>query len=143
MNSKVIPSVVAETTRGNIDVLIDYLGDECDLYKVLTVTADDALGDKRTIVYSDMPIRTKVRVDWSPEIRLLKSLGLFTEDTKPILAFFRFKDDPKRDDYIVFDVEYDTGTIKTNKFQVVDRKFIGYGVEQRAIWVLAPMRRDV
>lgn len=142
LNSKIVPSVVAEIGRRNIDTLVEYMGDPCNLYKVVSVTNDDALADKQTIVYSDMPIRTKVRILWSPEVKLLKMLGLFTEDTKPILAYFKFEDDPVQDEYIELDIEYHVdGTIKTNKFKIVDRKFIGYGVEQKAVWVIAPMRR--
>jgi hypothetical protein len=88
-----------------------------------------------------MPIPTYVRIEWSPEIRLLKSLGLYSEDTKPILAYFKFADDPVVDEYIELDVEYHVeSNVKTNKFKIVDRKFIGYGVEQKAVWIIAPMR---
>lgn len=139
MGSKIVPSVVAQTTRQNIDTIVGYMGTECILYKVATRTVDK-LRDRVTSVSYESGISTHVRIIWSPEIRLLKHLGLYTEGVTPILAFFKFEDDPKKNDYFELEYEYDTGEFKTNVFQVVDRKIKGHGVEQVATWVIAPLR---
>lgn len=140
MASIPFPSVVAQIGRQNLDSLITYLGTNCWLYKVATRVARDGLDSTFDTTY-DPPIQTHVRIVWSPEIRLLKALGLYDEDVLPILAYFKFADDPKQDDYIELDVEYAVGDIVTNKFVIVDKKFHGYGIEQSAVWVIAPRRK--
>ena len=145
MASIPFPSTVAEIGRYNIDQLVKYMGTTCYLYKIESRVAKDGLESTFITTFPDVPITTKVVIDWNPEIRLLKALGLYMDDgegdSKPILAYFKFEDDPKQNDYITLDIEYEVGEIHTNKFEVIDRKFHGYGIQQRAVWVLAPLRR--
>lgn len=138
--SKIFPSEVAEALRGNTDKMIEITGQTCRLKRLSSQTVDK-LGDIQTNVYSE-PVATYVQIHWSPEIRLLKALGLFVEDGRvlPILAYFKFSDDPKVGDLVEFDYEYSVGSIKTNKFQVVDRRVRGHDAEARAVWVIAPLR---
>ena len=139
--SNIFPREVAEAIRKNTDKLVDTIGQECNLFRV-TQTATDGLGDH---FIEDIvgPIPTKVLIHWSPEVRRLKELGLYTEEPHssiPILAYFKFEDDPKQGDYVELEYEYSVGDIKTNKFDVVDRKLRGQGAEARSVWVLAPKR---
>lgn len=140
MASVPFPSVVADLTRQNLDTIVGYMGAECWLYKVQTKTPKDSLGTVFDITYYP-PVQTKVVIDWKPNINKLKALGLYKEDQLPILAFFKFADNPDQCDYIELDVEYDTGDFITNKFEVVNRHFRGYAVEQIATWVIAPRRK--
>jgi hypothetical protein len=140
MASIPFPSTVAEIGRANLDSIITYMGAECWLYKVETKTPRDSLGSAFDFTY-DPPVRTRVVIDWKPDINRLKALGLYKEDQLPILAFFKFVDNPAQDDYIELDVEYDTGDFITNKFEIVNRMFRGYTVEQIATWVIAPRRK--
>lgn len=140
--SKIIPSVVADIRRQNADTLVGYAGLDCVLHKVATVVKDK-LGDGRTFTWQD-PIDTQVQIIWSPEIRLVKALGLYTEEKAPlpILAYFKFEDDPNVWDYIELEYEYTVQRIKTNKFEVVDRKILGHGEETVTVWQIAPIRKE-
>lgn len=144
MPSIPFPSIVGQIGRQNIDTIVGYMGTECWLYKIVTRVARDSLRSTFNTTF-DTPIRTKVAIEWNPEVRRLQSLGLYTDegpgDVKPILAYFKFEDDPKQNDYIELDVEYSVGDILTNRFEVVDRKFHGKALEQHAVWVLAPIRK--
>jgi len=140
MASIPFPSSVAAVGRQNIDSLIQYTGNSCWFYKVATRVATDPLGTVFNTTYAP-PIQTKVVIVWKPEIRLLMALGLYTEDQLPILAYFQFANDANQFDYIELDVEYAVGDILTNKFEITDKKFHGYAIEQRAVWVIAPRRK--
>jgi hypothetical protein len=138
--SNIIPGSVAEARRANTDKLVEYVGLDCILYKVES-REGDKLDDNPTIVYAP-GIDTQVQIMWTPEIRLLKELGLYTEEKAPlpILAYFKYEDDPKPGDYIELEYEYAVGSSKTNRFAVVDRRVLGHGEEVVDVWQIAPLR---
>lgn len=140
--SKIVPQSVVEVRRKNADTLVGYAGLDCQLFKVDTLTKDK-LGDGKTFTWQD-PIDTQVQIVWSPEIRLLKALGLYTEEKAPlpVLAYFKFEDDPNVHDYIELEYEFTVNRIKTNKFEVVDRKILGHGNETVTVWQIAPIRKE-
>ena len=140
--SKIVPIEVVKARRENTDTLVEYIGLDCQLFKVDTVTKDK-LGDGKTFTWHD-PIATQVQIIWSPEIRMLKSLGLYTEEKAPlpVLAYFKFADDPNQFDYIELPYEYTVNRIKTSKFEVADRKILGHGAETVTVWLLAPLRKE-
>lgn len=140
--SKIVPIEVVEARRQNTDVLVGYVGLDCVLHKVATLTRDK-LGDGKVYTWQ-APVQTQVQVVWSPEIRMLKALGLYTEEkaSLPILAYFKFEDDPNVDDYFELQYEFTVGRVKTNKFEVVDRKILGHGAETVTVWQIAPIRKN-
>ena len=140
--SKIVPQSVVDARRANTDTLVEYAGLDCRLFKVNTV-AKDKLGDGKTFTWKD-PIATQVQIIWSPEIRLLRDLGLYTEEKAPlpVLAYFKFEDDPNVYDYIELDYAFTVARIKTNKFEVADRLILGHGAETVTIWQIAPMRKE-
>lgn len=137
--SKLFPKELADVLRVNTDSLVELNGQHCRLHKVEGVSYTDTLRDKAIITFKD-PIDTYVLIHWSPEVRRLKALGLFVEGELPILAYFKFEDDPNAKDYIELDYHYSIGDMKTNKFEITDRKLRGHDAEARAVWVLAPRR---
>ena len=140
--SKIVPESVVEARRLNTDTLVGYTGLDCQLFKVDVLTKDK-LGDGKSFTWQN-PIDTQVQIIWSPEIRLLKSLGLYTEEKAPlpVLAYFKFEDDPNVNDYIELQYAYTVNRIKTNKFEVVDRKILGHGAETVTVWQIAPLRKE-
>lgn len=140
--SKIVPIEVVEARRQNTDTLVEYAGLDCVLHKVDVLTKDN-LGDGKTFTWQD-PIDTQVQIVWSPEVRLLKALGLYTEEKAPlpILAYFKFEDDPNVNDWFELQYEFTVGRIKTNKFEVVDRKILGHGAETVTVWQIAPLRKE-
>ncbi len=140
--SKIVPQSVVDARRENTDTLVGYAGLDCRLIKVATVTKDK-LGDGKTFTWQD-PIATQVQIIWSPEIRLLRELGLYTEEKAPlpVLAYFKFEDDPNVNDYIELEYAFTVARVKTNKFEVVDRKILGHGAETVTVWQIAPVRKE-
>jgi len=140
--SKIVPASVVAARRANTDTLVGYAGLDCVLHKVDVVTKDK-LGDGKSFTWQD-PVETQVQIIWSPEIRLLKDLGLYTEEKAPlpVLAYFKFEDDPNQFDYIELEYEYTVNRIKTSKFEVVDRKILGHGEETVTVWQIAPLRKE-
>lgn len=140
--SKIVPQSVVDARRENTDTLVEYAGLDCRLFKVDTITRDK-LGDGKAFTWQD-PVATHVQIVWSPEIRLLKALGLYTEEKAPlpVLAYFRFEDDPNVFDYIELDYEFTVARVRTNKFEVVDRKILGHGSETVTVWQIAPIRKE-
>ncbi len=138
--SKIIPTSVATTRRANTDTLVEYMGQNCTLYKIATETTDK-LRDKATVTY-DAGVETQVLIHWSPEIRLLKSLGLYSEEKAPlpVLSYFRHSDDPMPGDLFTLAYAYAVGSTKTNRFEIIDRKILGQDTEVIAVWVIAPAR---
>ncbi len=139
--SKLVPTEVAEVRRLNTDVLVGYMGLDCWLYKITSTTLDKLRSDP-TFVFA-APIRTQVQIIWTPDIRMLKSLGLYTEEKAPlpILSYWKFADDPSKYELFELDYEFAVGDTKTNRFQIVDRRILGHGIETITVWLVAPARR--
>ncbi len=141
--SKLFPKSLASNLRNTMDEMIKLNGQDVTLYHA-TVVEDD-LGDSETITYGS-GISTTVLIHWSPEIRRLKSLGLYVEGAPlPILAYFKYADRPEVRDYIKLEYQYpvtDENSVssKTNKFQVVDIKIRGHDAEALSVYVIAPKR---
>jgi hypothetical protein len=91
--SKLIPRRTIDAIRQNVNVALDIAGIACTLYIPTNLSHGiaekldvwDTPGDLTYISYSStvFPI-------WSPQTKLLKKLGLYTEGTIPILARFPF-----------------------------------------------------
>lgn len=92
--SKLIPRRTIDAIRNVVDVALDVVGISCTLWIPTTGshnTAEtlDVWMEQDDLTYTRYS--TLVYVDWKPSTRKLRKLGLFTEDSLPILARFANK----------------------------------------------------
>jgi len=92
--SKLIPRRTIDAIRQVVNVALDVAGIPCTLY-IPTVTSYDT-AEKMDVYstpqdYSYYSYSTTVFLDWKPTTHRLKKLGLFTEDSLPILAWFPYQ----------------------------------------------------
>ena len=91
MATGMIPRGSIDVLRSYVDVIMKAVGIDCTLYIPTTTTLNTA--EKLDVFatpadYSYDSYTTKTFINWSPNTRLLKKLGLFVEDQLPILARF-------------------------------------------------------
>lgn|GEM_PF-6239061 len=89
--SRLIPRETVDAIRHMTDVILDYAGIDCELYIPTVGSYNEA---EKLDVYSTpedyeyIGYSTKVFINWHPNTYQLKKLGLYTEDSLPILVRF-------------------------------------------------------
>jgi len=115
--SKLIPRSTIDALRQNVVVALDMTGIDCDLYipnNSESVESEDAYATPASYTYTHYT--TDVFIEWSPNTHRLRALGLFTDDTNPIICKFPHKGvndsgvtvamDPLINSYFSIDPEY-------------------------------------
>jgi len=92
--SKLVPQRTIDALHQVVNVALDVAGISCVLY-IPTVTSYN-VAEKLDVYntpndYTYLSYSTTVFLDWKPTAYRLKKLGLFTEDSLPILAWFPYK----------------------------------------------------
>jgi hypothetical protein len=95
--SKWIPRRAIDSHRNSVDVVMNMLGIDCSLF--IPTLASSAIAEKLDIY--ELPedkvfveYTAKVFVEWNPNIHRLKKLGVFAEDSLPIIGKFGRKAAP-------------------------------------------------
>lgn len=143
------PIEVVDTYRQHINTVIDIYGIDADLYtpKEESVQQREALDiyeEKPNISdHSMTPLKTKVFIEWKPDIKRLRRLGIFTEDSIPIIAWFKSDiSELTRNAYIRMAINYRVGDWGTDEFELVDclTKSMYNAIVIQA-WVISPRRK--
>lgn len=101
MTSRMLPRASIDVLRDYVDIALDCIGMDCTLY--IPTIASYNTAEKLDVFakpgdYSYSSYAAKIFIQWNPSLYKLKKLGLFTEDSLPILVWFGNK-------AIVIDVE--------------------------------------
>ena len=141
------PHEIVIATRSTLAMIVEQVGLPCQLYlpKDLTVVDSDIYKELPTIEY-EPAIETKVYIDWTPSIKKVIDLGIYTEDSLPILAYFKAGDNVVRGSWFEISVLYNNPlNIQTSSFDIVDQRVIGVhgGEEVLQHFVIAPRRREL
>ena len=136
------------TIRGLVDMTIDHLGFDCDLY----IPKPQVIPQRETLdVYMEKPaledekfeapIKTRTFIEWKPDTKRLRNLGIFTEENLPILAWFKGLTNLTRNAWIRIELGKDATTFSTDEFELVDCvvKHMYNAVVVQA-WLIAPRR---
>jgi len=89
MTTRMLPRASIDVLRDYVDIALSAIGIDCTLYIPTNTSYSEA--EKLDVFatpsdYAHLSYSAKVFINWSPNVRLLKKLGLFTEDQLPILA---------------------------------------------------------
>lgn len=153
--SNLIPSNTVISLRNAVDKILNYYGIDCTLYIPKNISYNEA--EKLDIYLADSDLQydayeTKVFLDFSPDIRKLRKLGLFTENTIPIVAKFGryatpigqtqpIEVDIPRKSWFVISTEHLSGQNDITEFEVVDVVLLEF--HDKIIWqerLVAPRR---
>lgn len=96
-------SPIPEGIQGYWDVMVANNGTPCTL-KHITRVATDELNNEYD--ETETQVATQMIVEWKPNMRELKALGIDTEETKPLIASVKFGDSVKAGDRILFTFEF-------------------------------------
>ena len=130
--SKMIPQRSINVFRQQLNVAVDNHGIDCDLYIPSNL---EALEPKDVYVtpsdHTFVHYETMIWIEWSPNTRRLRELGLFAEHELPIIA--RLKTEAKADDLTIRQIDVLVGSYvkipiqfvpaqysRTDEFEVVD-----------------------
>jgi hypothetical protein len=97
MATGMIPRSTIDVLRDYVDIILGAIGMDCLLYLPLTLPFNVA--EKKDVFatpedYTYQEYIAKVFVNWNPSTYKLKKLGLFVEDTLPIMVWFGNKATP-------------------------------------------------
>lgn len=126
--SNQIPQSTVDLIRVMNDISVENYGYDCILY--LPTNLDVAEAKDMYMKPSDIEYQstnTKVFIQWSPNNKMLRKLGLFVEDELPILAWFKNEFEVVKGSYISLDFQYIPFSIDTDKFNIVDEIIRGMG----------------
>jgi hypothetical protein len=137
-----------EVYRSTIDRLIDIYGFDVDLYvpKINTVSQQESLDiyaeKPDDIEHFNKPIKTKVFIDWKPDMKRLRRLGIFTEAALPLIAWFKNIPELTRKSYIRVTMSYQAEDWGTDEFELVDCLIKNmYNAIVIQCWNIAPRRK--
>lgn len=91
MTTRMLPRETVDVLRSYVDIALDAVGMDCTLY--IPTNASYSEAEKLDIYavpgdYEHLSYSAKIFIEWSPSLYRLKKLGLFTEDSLPILCWF-------------------------------------------------------
>lgn len=140
--SRMVPQETINVLRDFNDVSVELYGIDVKLFVPNNPTANES--KDAYVVPSDVSYESKdakVFIEWSPEAKRLRKLGVYMEGDTPIIAWFKNIPDVKVGTYIQVPIQYVPGVIDTDEFDVVDIKLKGmYDAEVLKAFKLAPRR---
>ena len=103
MTTRMLPRSSIDVLRSYVDIALDCIGMDCTLY--IPTDASYAEAEKWDVFakpsdYSYLSYSAKVFINWSPSTYKLKKLGLYVEDTLPIIVWFGNKATPLEGDNV-------------------------------------------
>jgi len=151
-NVKLLPIDVVNTIRQHMDTVVDIYGFPCELY----IPKQGHIEQREQLdVYNERPdlgdagfeevILTKVFIEWAPDIKKLRRLGIFTEGDLPIVGWFKYSEadyNLQRNSYIKININYIPDQWKTDEFELIDCLIRNmYNAVAIQAWRLAPRRK--
>ena len=91
MPTRMLPRSSVDVLRSYVDLSLDAIGMDCTLH--IPTDASYAKAEKLDVFakpddYEHLSYSAKVFINWSPSTYKLKQLGLYVEDTLPIIVWF-------------------------------------------------------
>jgi len=125
--SRMLPQPIVQTLRQYSTIAVQLWGIDCDLFIPESPALDQ---EEQFDIYDETPaadaipvemIQTQVFIEWSPNIHRLRALGLYVEDSVPIVAWFDPKLPVVRKSYFRIDINYIPEDFNdTDEFEVTD-----------------------
>ena len=120
--SRIIPQATVDALRNNVNISVEIYGIDCQLMVPANLTSlepTDAYVIPTDIQYKASA--TKVFIEWSPDTKRLRKLGVFTEDAIPLIVWFKNLPSLPMGSYIKVALEYIPGNfMDTDEFEVTD-----------------------
>lgn len=124
--SKMIPEETIAVLREFNDISVDIYGINCTLYvpKTEALNLMEDQGVYGTISEIDdvgyKAYNTLVFIEWSPDTRKLRKLGLYMERDVPIIGWFKNIPEISIESYIKVPLNYAPQKYGTDEFDIVD-----------------------
>ena len=127
--SKMIPQETINVLRQYTNLAVDTYGYDCTLYipnNLNTIENYDVYVKPSDFAYKTY--NTSVFIEWSPDVKRLRKIGVFTEDEIPMIAWFKNLPDVVRGSYFKINVQHIPGkTVEEDEFEIVDELIKGMG----------------
>lgn len=138
-----LPLQTIDTIRQHYSVVIDTYGIPCELYLPKNIEQQERLD-----IYNERPslnydvIDTKVFIEFQPNAKRLRKLGIFVEGQIPIIGWLKENEDIQRNSYIKVDIRnIPSGDWVAERYELVDRLVKSmYNSIIIEAWKLVPLR---
>ena len=118
------PLKTIDAIRQHIDTVIEVYGIPCKVYIPENIAQRESLDiydERPRLVYSKV-VGTKVWIEWQPDAKRLRKLGIFVEEQVPIIAWFKGIQDLQRNAYFKIDIRLiPEGLPTVERYELVDR----------------------
>ena len=140
--SRMIPQETVNALRNFNDVSVDMYGIDCKLFipgNQTVLESTDVYRKVEELTYEGLD--AKVFIEWSPNAKRLRKLGIYTEDDIPLLGWFKNMPDIKTSAYIKVPIQYVPGIYDTDEFEVTNIVLKGmHDAEALKAYKLVPRR---
>lgn len=144
-----LPQETIDVYRDTIDRVIEIYGFDVELYVPQSSSVEQREGLDIYMEKPDdgkehfmSPIKTQCFIEWKPEMKRLRRLGIFTEDELPIISWFKNIPELTRNSYIRIPINYQKGEWGTDEFELIDCLLRNtYNAIVVQAWSLAPRRK--
>lgn len=116
-----LPKSIIEALRTNNDISVNTFGYDCELYipnNLEEVESRDIYAKPSDSTFDSS--HEKVFLTFSPTIKQLQRLGIFTEDSIPIVAWFRNDPEIVIGSWFKLNVEYIPNVLDSEEFEITD-----------------------
>jgi hypothetical protein len=139
----VLPIETINAYIANLDMVIEIYGVPCMIFIPKNIDAREKLSlyQEGVSPQFDDGVETKVWIEWNPDMKKLRNMGIHVEGELPILAFFRRDHDVQRNSYFKLLLSFGTGANQEEEFELVDcvlKKVYNSSVVEA--WKIVPRR---
>ena len=141
-----LPLETVDTLRSIVSTMIQIYGIPCTLF----IPQPGPLKQQETLDiyqekpdYKDLPgIETKVWIEWKPDTKRLRKLGIFVEDNLPILAWFEGIHEITRNSWFRIPINIAQNKNTQDELEIIDNVVKNmYSSIIVSAWIVAPRRK--
>ncbi len=147
-NQNLLSNQVLSVLSAQYNNVIDTVGFNVDIYfPVNELNQFEDIYNENPAIRFQGPYKTRVFVDWSPNIRQLKNFGIFTEEEAPIVIWLKNRDDlPKitTRSLVKITMSY-TGGVESDEWFELNTEIIRnmYNKAVVSSWTMSPFRGNI
>jgi len=119
--TRLVPKATVDAMRSFNDLSVNNYGMDCQLF-IKNNTTQNETNDVYNTPSDDnfFVTKTKVYIEWTPNMNRLRKLGLYAEGEVPIICWFKNEPDIVMGSYIKLDTQYVPEQYDRDEFEITD-----------------------
>jgi len=119
--AKLVPQATVDALRSFNNISVDNYGITCQLFIPNNTTQNEPTDVYKVPSDTNFFVtKTKVYVEWTPNMYRLRKLGVFAEGEIPIICWFKNEPEIALGSYIKLDTQYVPAQYDRDEFEITD-----------------------